>query len=72
MHRAKGDLERKQQQRANHLEELQVEVNKAQSELKGLETEVEQLNSRAVQLESQAKEARELAANKAAYLRDYR
>lgn len=70
--RAKSDLERKQELRANQLAQLKQEVTQAERELHGLETEVEQLNSRAAQLEAQAKEARELASSKAAYLRDYK
>lgn len=69
---AKSDLERKQELRANQLAQLKQEVTQAERELHGLETEVEQLNSRAAQLEAQAKEARELASSKAAYLRDYK
>ena len=72
VNRAKSDLERKQEQRANHLAQLKQEVTQAERELHGLESEVEQLNSRAAQLEAQAKEARELASNKASYLRDYK
>lgn len=69
---AKGELEKKHQLRSNQLHQLETEVKQAQTELKGLETEVEQLNNRAAQLEAQAKEARELASHKSAYLRDYR
>ncbi len=71
-HRAKTELERKQELRASQLSQLKNEVTQAERELQGLESEVEQLNSRAAQLEAKAKEARELASHKAAYLRDYK